>query len=111
MTPAHRCRVDVHDRVLCLEITADELERLEDGNGPLHTGESLPRELLDLGPIADDADDGSAVALRDMGLGPDVGKPLEDVLHVPAIRGRLHHDDQALISGHVDPSGGDRLEG
>ena len=57
-----RRRANVDDGVLILEVTADELERLQDRNRSFHTGKRLPRELLDLDAVADDSDDGSPAA-------------------------------------------------
>ena len=87
----------VDHRVLGLEITADELERLQDRDGSLDTGESFPRELLDDLAFADGAYNGAGLTLRDVCFGADVFEPLDDVIDLSRFRIVAHHDDQRLV--------------
>ena len=58
----------VNDGVLDLEVTADELERLEHGHRSLDTGEGLPWQLLDRSAVANRANHGAKLAFGHVGL-------------------------------------------
>lgn len=89
----HRYPTDVDDGVVGLEFAAHELERLEDGNGALDSGECFPRELLDSDAVAYRPDDGAGLATGYVCICADFSQPLDHGLEV-ALFGVGTEDDQ-----------------
>ena len=93
----------VDDGVALLELPADELVRLEDGDDAIHARHGLQRELRDLLAVADHPDDDDPFAGRDVSAGPDL---LDARDHMGDLRfgRRLVHDDHHAQLGLPSPS-------
>ena len=85
--------LDLEDRTLGMELAAGELERLQDRHDLLDARDRLQRLDLELGLVADDADDGPRNPLAQMRRETQCRDPLEDVLHDLGRRVRLQNND------------------
>ena len=101
LPPPDPLAVQRDDGILRLEITAGQLEGVQDAHHPLHAGEKLEAFGAQGALVADDADDRPFFASREVGSeaqGLDVGHHLLDLL---LLGPHFHHDNHGNPSSNA----------
>src|SRR5690606_14903014 len=111
MPAADADALDLDDRVLLAEISAGELEGLEDRDDLLDAVDGRERLGLELVLVADDSDDRPGDPLAEVGREAQLLDPPDDVLDLLWRRMRLQHDDHRPLISRRGASGGSNSVG
>src|SRR5262249_11527943 len=90
---------DRDDRIVLVELTAGELERLEDGQHLLDAGDGGQRLGLELVLGAGDADDRAQLTLAEWGIEAQLADAVEDVVDLFAGGVGPENDDHGGVRG------------
>ncbi len=105
LRPANRNAVDLDDRVLRVKVAAGKLEWAQDRHGALDPVHALNLLAVQRPAVADDADDGALLSLRDVRLASHLldahGHVGDLVLGCP-----WFHDDDHFAASDSDPIAG-----